>query len=91
MSRHRFTIELDVDDAELAKHDDRHAPPPADVDDWDPSDLVAADALGIIELRDAQVVDYEEVQEEDDDVQDYEAQREHEAEHGANAAGGPNG
>lgn len=56
MSRHRFVIEVDVDDEALAKHDGDKAAPPGDVDEWIASDLLAADALGIIELRHAQFV-----------------------------------
>ena len=55
MSRHRFIIEVDVDDDALARGvraDHPFAPPspPADVAEWSWLDLVSAYASGIVDL-----------------------------------------
>lgn len=42
MSRHRFEIELVVDDELLADHDGDEAPPPNDVEEWEFRDILRA-------------------------------------------------
>jgi len=59
MSRVRITIEVDLDDASLAQHSGENAPPPNDLADWDASDLLAAQELEILDLREADLTDIE--------------------------------
>lgn len=48
MSRHRFTIVVDVDDDALAAHDEDQSPPPQAVEDWEGSDILTAQRLDIV-------------------------------------------
>lgn len=54
MSRHQWTIVVEVDDEKLKTHDGSKSPPPNDVDEWVASDLWHAHRLGIVDLRDVE-------------------------------------
>lgn len=49
MSRHHFSIHVDIDDEVLAEHDGENAPPSNDPDEWNGSDILLALELGIAE------------------------------------------
>jgi hypothetical protein len=50
-------IVIDVDDGDLADHNENH-PPPKDVSEWDFSDLVAAVKLGYVNPGESTIEDY---------------------------------
>lgn len=59
-----FTLRLHVDEEALAAHDGEKTPPPNDVEDWDASDLLAAERLEIVSFSDGTLERIQEVPEE---------------------------
>lgn len=59
MSRHQFSVIVDVDDEILAAHDGDQNPPPNEVDDWDFRDIIQAVEEGIVDEFESEVSFYD--------------------------------
>ena len=58
MSKHRFELELEIDDEKLSAHPGLKIPPPNDPSNWEPQDLVTAIELGFVNIYVAEFTDY---------------------------------
>lgn len=59
MSRHKFTVILDVDDEALADHDGDQKSPPNEIPEWEGSDIFAAYREGIVDPGESEVTWYD--------------------------------